>query len=84
MLSIDFACSEQKIAIEFDGPSHYLSALWSGQLTSTENGATKAKRRFWNSSAGRLSTLTIAIVAKRQARLQQILKMSGVAMSNKQ
>jgi len=46
MLAIDFACMERKIAIEFDGPSHYLKAVRSGNLTSTENGATKAKRRF--------------------------------------
>ena len=46
MLAIDFASMEQKMAIEYDGPSHYLKALGSGELTSTENGATKAKRRF--------------------------------------
>ena len=46
MLAIDFACPEQKIAIEFDGPSHYLKAVGSGELTFTENGATKAKRRY--------------------------------------
>ena len=46
MLAIDFASTEQKIAIEYDGPSHYLKVLGSGELTSTENGATKAKRRF--------------------------------------
>jgi len=46
MLAIDFACTEQKVAIEYDGPSHFLKALGSGELTSTENGGTKAKRRF--------------------------------------
>ena len=46
MLAIDFACTKQKIAIEYDGHSHYLKAVGTGQLTSTENGATKAKRRF--------------------------------------
>jgi len=40
------ACTKRMIAIEFDGPSHFLKALGSGKLTSTENGATKAKRRF--------------------------------------
>ena len=53
MLAIDFACPERMIAIEFDVPSHYLKAVESGELTSTENGATKAKRRYleqigWN------------------------------------
>jgi len=53
MLAIDFACLKQKVAIEFDGPSHFLKAVGSGKLTSTENGATKAKRKYleqlgWN------------------------------------
>ena len=53
MMAIDMACKERKIAVEYDGPSHYLKALGSGVRTSTENGATKAKRRFleqlgWN------------------------------------
>jgi len=46
MLAIDFACLEQKVAIEFDGPSHFLKPVGSGKLTSTQNGATKAKRRY--------------------------------------
>ena len=46
MWAIDLACCERMIAIEFDGPSHYLKAPGSGKLTSIENGATKAKRRF--------------------------------------
>jgi len=46
MLAIDFACLEQKVAIEFDGPWHYLKAVGSGKLTSTKNGATKAKRKY--------------------------------------
>ena len=53
MMAIDMACKERKIAVEYDGPSHYLKAVGSGVRTSTENGATKAKRRFleqlgWN------------------------------------
>jgi len=46
MLAIDLACKERMIAIEFDGPSHYLKALGTGMLTTKENGGTKAKRRF--------------------------------------
>jgi len=35
------------IAIEFDGPEHYLKAVGTaGALTKIENGPTKAKRRF--------------------------------------
>eukprot|EP00978_Attheya_sp_CCMP212_P048281 scaffold497262_cov47-Attheya_sp.AAC.1 len=40
------ACAKQKIAIEFDGPSHYLKSVGTGDVTRVENGATKAKRRF--------------------------------------
>jgi len=46
MLAIDMAWQKRKIAIEYDGDSHYLKALGTGELTSTENGATKAKRRY--------------------------------------
>ena len=46
MLAIDFACPERMIAIEFDGPSHFLKAVGSGKLTCTQNGATKAKQRY--------------------------------------
>jgi hypothetical protein len=46
MLAINLACKEQKIAVEYDGPSHYLKELGTGKVTSTENGPTKAKRRF--------------------------------------
>eukprot|EP00978_Attheya_sp_CCMP212_P000883 scaffold1892_cov47-Attheya_sp.AAC.2 len=46
MLAIDMACPKQKIAIEFDGPSHYLKEVGTGDVTRVENGATKAKRRF--------------------------------------
>jgi len=46
MLAIDFASTERMVAIEYDGTPHYLKALGSGELTRTENGPTKAKRRF--------------------------------------
>eukprot|EP00978_Attheya_sp_CCMP212_P034268 scaffold142711_cov45-Attheya_sp.AAC.1 len=46
MLAIDMACPKEKIAIEFDGPSHYLKSVGTGDVTRVENGATKAKRRF--------------------------------------
>ena len=46
MMAIDMACQKRKIAIEYDGAPHYLKALGTGELTSIENGATKAKRRF--------------------------------------
>jgi len=46
MLAIDFACPDRSIAIEFDGPSHYLKALRTDNFTSIENGPTKAKRKY--------------------------------------
>ena len=45
MLSIDMACTDRKIAIECDGPSHYLTVL-DGSGRCVENGSTKAKRRL--------------------------------------
>lgn len=46
-LAIDIACAERKVAIEVDGPHHYLRKLKKeeGEL-SMEDGSTKAKRRF--------------------------------------
>jgi len=46
MLAIDVACTKRMIAIEFDGTTHYLKALGSGELTKTRTGPTTAKRRF--------------------------------------
>jgi hypothetical protein len=46
MLAIDVACKEEKIAIEFDGPWHFLNELGSGKVSQTENGTTRAKRQF--------------------------------------
>jgi RAP domain len=46
MMAIDFACAKRKVAIEFDGESHFLKALGSGKLTRKRNGSTKAKRRL--------------------------------------
>jgi hypothetical protein len=46
MLAIDMACRKRMVAIEFDGPSHFLREVGSGKVLEIENGATKAKRRF--------------------------------------
>lgn len=46
LLSIDIACPDRMIAIECDGPSHYLSNLHSVE-EKRENGPTKAKRRIF-------------------------------------
>jgi very-short-patch-repair endonuclease len=47
--SIDCACRDRKIAIEFDGPSHFLRLAGSRESGDIENGPTKAKRRFLTS-----------------------------------
>jgi hypothetical protein len=46
MLSIDMASRDRMIAIELDGPSHFLVEAESGKVSKVENGATKAKRLF--------------------------------------
>jgi hypothetical protein len=45
-LAIDFACKEKMIAVEFDGPSHFLTDLKPNSKPNfgRENGPTKAKR----------------------------------------
>ena len=47
-LAIDFACKERRIAVEFDGPSHYLTELKKGAKPNhgRDNGRTTAKRRL--------------------------------------
>jgi len=88
MLAIDFACPEQKIAIEFDGPSHFLKALGSGKLTSIENGPTKAKRRFLEQLGWTVINIDYRayIQAQRYLNVQQWLQKrlngSGVSLSN--
>jgi hypothetical protein len=44
LLSIDMANTEQMIAIEFDGPQHFVTDVSTGELS--ENGSTTAKRWF--------------------------------------
>jgi hypothetical protein len=44
MLSIDMANTEQMIAIEFDGPHHFVTDVSTGAMS--ENGPTNAKRWF--------------------------------------
>jgi hypothetical protein len=47
MLAIDITSKEHMIvAIEFDGPGHFLREVGSGKTLEIENGQTKAKRRF--------------------------------------
>lgn len=47
LLAIDVASKEGMIAFEFDGPSHFLRDVTTGEaLLGMENGSTKAKRRF--------------------------------------
>ena len=45
-LALDMACTKRKIAIEFDGLTHYLREVGTGKGLNIENGPTKAKRRL--------------------------------------
>ena len=45
-MAIDFACKDRKVAIEFDGPSHFLEANDNDKLTTQRDGPTEAKRRL--------------------------------------
>ena len=44
MMAIDFANVQQQVAVEVDGPSHFLKQVGTGHLTTIRNGATRAKR----------------------------------------
>ena len=46
MMAIDFACKTRMVAIEYDGETHFLQALESGEFTVERNGTTKAKRQL--------------------------------------
>ncbi len=46
LLAIDAACRAQRLAFEFDGPSHFLRRPGTRRMPEIENGPTKAKRRF--------------------------------------
>ncbi len=47
LLALDAASKEKKIAIEFNGPSHFLREVRTGMfLNNMKNGPTKAKRRL--------------------------------------
>ena len=89
MLAIDMACQKRKIAIEYDGDSHYLKALGTGELTSIENGATKAKRRFLEQLGWTVINLDYReyIRAQRESNekqwLRKKLQAAGVQWSNK-
>ena len=87
MLCINFACREEKIAIEFNGPLKYLRALGSGKLSSTENGAMKGKRRFlqqlgWTVISIDFRDYNRACNASNEKQwLQEILEAEGVVLS---
>ena len=63
--SIDCACRDRKIAIEFDGPAHFLRLPGSHEPGDIENGPTKAKRRFLQSLGWKV--INISYVEWRQA-----------------
>ena len=88
MLAIDFACPERKIAIEYDGPSHFLKAVGSGKLTATKNGATKAKRRYLEQLGWTVINIDYRDSDQAQRAsigkqwLWELLNASGVSISN--
>ena len=65
-MSIDMACTDWKIAIECDGPSHYLTVL-DGSGQSVENYSTKAKRRLLQRLGWKVVNLNWEEAARRQS-----------------
>jgi hypothetical protein len=59
-LAIDMACRKQIVAIDFDGPSHFLQKVGSGKVLEVEIGSTKAGS--WSvRDVGKLSISYISI-----------------------
>ena len=87
MMAIDFACAKQKVAIEYDGESHFLKALGSGELTTKRNGSTKAKRRLLKQLGWTVINLDFRDYMKacrksqEKAWLRAELKQAGVVLS---
>jgi len=90
MLAIDFACLEQKVAIEFDGPSHYLKAVGSGKLSATKDGATKAKHRYLEQLGWKVISIDYRDYIQAQHAsiekqwLWELLNALGVSLSDEQ
>ena len=60
MLSIDYACRDRMVAIEFDGSSHFLTDLKDDSLPnhSRKNGLTEAKRRLLKRSGWKVINIS--------------------------
>ena len=71
-LAIDIACKDRKVAIEFDGPSHFLKATGSDSLTTQRNGSTKAKYRLLKLLHWKVVSLDFHDFAYAEARGRQL------------
>ena len=46
VLAIDMACKDKLVAVEFDGPNHFLREVRTGRVLNMPDGPTKAKHRL--------------------------------------
>jgi hypothetical protein len=77
LLAIDAACQKDRIAFEFDGPSHFLRRTGSRRMPDIENGPTQAKRRFLETLGWTVVNLRYyewAAAETREAKKELILK----------
>jgi len=80
-MAIDFACKERKVAVEFDGPSHYLNELGEGARANwgREDGRTTAKRRLLEQMGWRVVNVSYKDAIKLDnAPKEEVEKAGGV------
>jgi hypothetical protein len=77
MVSIDMACRDRMVAIEFDGPYHFLVEAGSGKVSKVENGSTKAKRLFLEHLGWKVFNIHYLdwMEAKRKGEEKELLRM---------
>ena len=84
-MAIDFACKERKIAIECDGPSHYLTELTKGAKPNygRENGPTTAKRRLMERMGWKIVNIDYKDAIRLDGALKEVVAKAGGARESK-
>jgi hypothetical protein len=59
-MALDMACSHTKVAVEFHGPSHYVTRVGRGGGELRENGTTRFKARVLKAAGWRVATISVA------------------------
>ena len=78
-MAIDFACKERKIAVEYDGASHFLTELKKGARPNhgRENGPTTAKRRLMEQMGWKVANIDYKDNIKMEIAPKWVLEKEG-------